>query len=81
MAGVPPVSYEYKPSKAEQKAEALLREKGWSLSRPACPDCHGMGYIFGWKTWGVTPVMSVSSASRPCPQGCPMAAMYYASVA
>jgi hypothetical protein len=37
------VSYQYDSSKAERKAAELLREKGWDVSEPKCPECNGWG--------------------------------------
>ncbi len=67
------MAYRYEKTDTERYAEKLLRDKGWTVSEPKCPLCHGMGSI-GWSeakpglaSWGV----------KPCPNGCPTPAMYF----
>jgi hypothetical protein len=68
------VSYRYESSKAEQRAAALLRDKGWRVSEPPCPDCMGSGSISRWniEPESVATVTHVSGdyTTGPCPRGC-----------
>lgn len=39
------MSYQYLATDEELKAAQLLKERGWKLTEPSCPDCGGSGYI------------------------------------
>lgn len=59
--------YSYSPTDDERRAADLLRDKGWRVDEPPCPDCRGLGYTGGY--WGA------QSAER-CPRRCAIPAMY-----
>lgn len=76
------MSYRYDASKAERKAADLLLAKGWSVSEPPCPKCHGTGYIYDWSTKSSQYLDNsiatwVTSSTSPCPNGCPYAIQIY----
>jgi len=72
------MTYQYEPSKKERRAAAMLRERGWCVSEPTCPECHGNGFVWTVVPGNVTPITS-SASSRPCSLGCPMATAFYFS--
>ena len=71
--------YHYPATDEERAAAALLKEHGWDVSEPRCPDCNGWGFI--GDSW-YTPVdaeLGIGSggvSTKPCPNGCPMPAVY-----
>ena len=65
------MTYEYEPSKAEIKAAQLLREKGWIVNTPTCPECKGNGYISEFEPVAESKVAVVGGVKYvPCPNGC-----------
>lgn len=66
------MSYQYDATAAERKAEALLRTKGWSVSEPACPLCHGFGAVFDQASAFSESELTITTTvtSAPCPNGC-----------
>lgn len=62
-----PTGYSYSPTDDERHAADLLRDKGWRVDEPPCPDCRGLGYTGGY--WG-------AQSSERCPRRCAIPAMY-----
>jgi hypothetical protein len=62
--------WQYDASEEEERAATLLREKGWTVSTPPCPDCHGFGTITDSWSYGTPPMASGGITSKPCPRGC-----------
>jgi len=60
------MTYSRIPSEAELDAAAILREHGWLVAEPTCPDCHG---------WGL--IGRIDEEPLPCPQGCEAVATFY----
>ena len=40
------MSYKYAVSAAERRAAKLLRDQGWRVDEPQCPECHGNGFVY-----------------------------------
>lgn len=60
------MSYRYEASKTEGRAAAQLREKGWIVMPPPCPECRGTGrapLIETHDNW-------TSYSTTSCPRGC-----------
>lgn len=70
------MTYQYDRDPDEAAAEALLKERGWDVNAPRCPDCKGWGYTLTASTWGTDAFGGGSIDNRPCPRGCPTLAMY-----
>lgn len=69
--------WQYEASKEEKRAAALLREKGWTVSAPTCPDCHGHGTVSEPWSFDSEPWKSSHTVvMKPCPRGC-QAAWYF----
>lgn len=82
------MTYHYATTEEEMAAAALLRNKGWTVSAPMCPECHGMGGQFGTQTytWSPTggPVVnggSMDTSWRPCSRGCERPMWYFPNTA
>ena len=78
------MSWRYDASEEEQRAADLLREKGWTVNAPTCPDCHGFGFVTGWVDTNYAPTTSNTSVTfgqKPCPRGCGVPSVYFASSA
>jgi len=75
------MAYQYEPASAEKAAETLLRNRGWRVERPACPDCGGLGSISTVEktllTWEGSPTFDMTQ--KPCPRGCQMPSFYYST--
>jgi hypothetical protein len=72
------MTYEYDASEEERAAADLLREKGWNVAKPTCPECHGWGYVSRLDSWGGGTYVASYSAD-PCPNGCPRPMGFYSS--
>lgn len=65
------MAYEYFPTAEELRAEELLKRKGWNVSRPTCPFCHGWGYVSDYSSFDLGDnITSVSYSQKKCPNGC-----------
>ena len=38
------MAFKYTPTPEELAAAAMLRDKGWSVDQPRCPECNGWGH-------------------------------------
>lgn len=69
--------YRYRATREERAAAALLREKGWQVSEPVCPDCHGWGYITESTSWGTAEFGGATASTKPCPRGCVLVSWFF----
>lgn len=69
--------YRYATSPAERKAAKLLRDKGWQVQEPQCPECHGNGFVYEVKTTGDRIFGSSTASTRLCSLGCPTSVAFY----
>ena len=65
------------PSKREEKAAAFLRDKGWGVTEPACPICHGSGYVWDSASNNFDGSTIQTISQRPCPDGCVAPAWFF----
>ena len=56
--------WRYDPTPEEKAAAALLRDHGWRVSEPPCPDCHGSGIV------NRSQVDEYYWIAAQCPRGC-----------
>lgn len=73
--------FRYPATPEERRAAALLREKGWNVDEPRCPECKGFGYVTEWREgdWRGGDDYRFRSSSldyKSCPNGCPPASVY-----
>ncbi len=70
--------YQYDPPPDEQAARDLLRDRGWSVTEPQCPECHGWGLVNVFEPYDPTASHHSSGTvtMRQCPLGCSRSAYY-----
>jgi hypothetical protein len=69
------MTYRHPSTDDERHAAALLRDKGWNVREPQCPDCHGFGLVGDaiWYSTGDTE--NVTHSTERCPRGCAVPTM------
>ena len=73
------MSYRYEPSEKEARAAATLRKKGWTVTEPTCPLCHGNGWMSTTALEDWTPNGPYTWKTEPCPNGCQTSWFFYSS--
>jgi len=62
--------FRYEPTPSELDAAAMLREKGWTVDQPRCPECNGWGHRTLFKLSEDYVVGEGLTYMEPCSRGC-----------
>lgn len=78
------MAYEYRVNEQEAEARNYLKDRGWKVEEPPCPECFGHGTVIKHnaerlkkKQLRTGKKYVINFYSEPCPNDCPAPAGYY----
>lgn len=79
------MAYEYRVNEKEAEARNYLKDRGWKVEEPTCPECAGLGSVLNHKSVRLKKGQRTMSGAKytiefyytPCPNECSVPAMYF----